>query len=132
MKDKIEIKYSFEKYNENKHNSQEGAVYRWTCKKDNSVNIGETKQKLFKRLGNYKQGKDKKGTAGQTNKNWYERNKEDYSGLEILNLEKTIIIINGKEHNLAQCKDNNKTKFLRRFLENYFSLIEKKKLFNKH
>jgi hypothetical protein len=121
--DTIKITYSWKKYKPQEDNKKRNVIYHWLCKNKKQVNIGESVD-FHQRLGNYFTNSEKKG---QTNKDWFKLNKKNIKGLKILSIQDIKITINNKKYILNE----NKNSFLRKFIENYFSLIEKKDLFNK-
>ena len=121
--DIIKITYSWEKY-DSKKDCKKSVVYRWSNKK-NKINIGQSGN-LHKRLSNYKNVSAK---SGGTNRRWLKENGNNTKGLKIIHPEKVEISINNKRYTYGEYKD--KESFFRKFFENYFSIIEKRELFNK-
>ena len=66
--------------------------------------------------------------SGGTNRRWLKENGNNTKGLKIIHPEKVEISINNKRYTYGEYKD--KESFFRKFFENYFSIIEKRKLFN--
>ena len=128
---KIELKYE---WLEPDFNSEDATMYKWEIKdkKNNNdlVNIGET-EKFKSRINHYTSGRI---SEGKTNRDWFKLNKKNRNGLHKLKV--LSLKINGdeyvKDNKNIFSKDESKGKFFRRFLENYCSIIENKKLFNKN